>query len=196
MKQRMKVHATGLVYAVSWAVCVAGLSLAVLNTGCKTTGWGSAVTPERVQSVTKLAAYVSAYATIQKDADRREAFERANAGLEAMIAQERWDAEAFGIALKQAGVDELLGDDGGIVVTTTVLVVDLFGVDFDLKETTPGPIVEAVIRGTQEGFELALAGTAPSGEIARTRASLTDHAAVLAKLRAEAKATRPSSRVR
>ena len=194
MKKRMKAHAMGMVF-VSWAVGVAGLSLAVLNTGCKT-GGEPFITPARVQSVTKLAAYVSAYATIRKDADRRAAFEQANAGLEAMIDQERWDAAAFGIALQQAGVDQLLGDDGGIVVTTTVLVVDLFGVDFDLKETTPGPIVEAVIRGTQAGFELALAGTAPSGEIARTRASLTDHAAVLSKLRAEAKATRLSSRVR
>lgn len=177
-------------------VAVIGCSFLMIGTGCKTATWSNVVTPERVQSLTKLGAYVSAYATIKKDADRREAFERANAGLEAMIAQERWDAEAFAIALQQAGVDELLGDDGGVVVTTTVLVVDLFGVDFDLKETTPGPIVEAVIRGTQAGFELALAGTAPSGEIERTRASMTDHKAVLAKLQAEAKATRPSSSVR
>ena len=120
-------------------------------------------------------------------------FEQAKAGLEAMIAQERWDATAFGIALQQAGIEQLLGDDGGIVVTSTVLIVDLFGADFDLKETTPGPMVEAVIRGTQAGFELALASTKPA--TAAMRAGVTNHAETLKRLQAEARATRASSRV-
>jgi hypothetical protein len=138
--------------------------LGLLGVGCSTTGaggggGGKVITPQRVKAVTKLGVYYTASREIAAHPEKRPAFERARAGLEALIAQENWDAEALSIALHQSG-ETFSGSEGELILTGAPLVLDAFSGDqWDLKDQE---LVRAAIEGSAEGLTLAL-GPRPRG---------------------------------
>lgn len=164
-------------FSITSAVSI--LAALALLTGCTTTAPGQSgspvVTPERVQAVVKLAAYVSAKA-IEKDPEKRAELEAVQEGLQDLANQQVWDVAALANIAAAHGLGALSSDEGTLAIAGTTLFLDtVLHVQVDLKSQ---PYARAVILGALDGLNLALiAQRALPGE-------------TLGQLKAEAAATR------
>jgi hypothetical protein len=128
------------------------MAAAAIIAGCATpTPTNDAVV--RVEAVAKLAAYTGTRALLIKKPESREALAKAGASLNLLASQERWDATAAALALSSAGLSALDTQEGQLVLTGTLLFLDMFGPQVDLKQS---PYAKAFILGAQEGLALAL----------------------------------------
>lgn len=157
------------------------LGLLLCSPGCVTQpGSAPLVTPERVESVTRLAAYGTAKALLIKQPESRAALAQAAAGIHELRAAERWDIAEMGRIAAAHGLDQLNSEEGLLALTGLGLFTDLFThTQIDLHGNA---YAQAVIVGADDGLALAL-GPAP-------RAIGGDE--TLSLLRAAAVATRPS----
>ena len=157
------------------------LGLLLCSPGCVTQpGSAPLVTPERVESVTRLAAYGTAKALLIKQPESRTALAQAAAGIHELRAAERWDIAEMGRIAAAHGLDQLNSEEGLLALTGLGLFTDLFThTQIDLHGNA---YAQAVIVGADDGLALAL-GPAP-------RAIGGDE--TLSLLRAAAVATRPS----
>lgn len=145
------------------AICLIGPD------GCSTTGDPSAphvqVTPERVQSVARLAAYGSAKGFLISHPEYRPELEKAKGILTTLAAAENWDISALAEAFQSAGFKELRSEEAILAVEGAVLMIDLVsGKAIDLKQV---PYARAAIIGSLDGLNLALASpsTKPSADM-------------------------------
>lgn len=158
---------------------LASILAAALLAGCTTTAPGQSatpiVTPERVQAVVKLAAFVTAKA-IEKDPEKLVELEAVRDGLQDLADQQVWDVAALANIAAAHGVGALASDEGTLAIAGTTLLLDtVLHVQVDLKSQ---PYARAVILGALDGLNLALiAQRDMPGE-------------TLARLKAEAAATR------
>ena len=138
-----------------WLALSAFTALSVLVSGCSTTsGLGSNVTPERVQGVARVAAYVTAKVLVSNDARNIETLKKIQTGFNELIASESWDL-ATAVAVANAnGLNELTSDDGQILLTVAPLFIDLAtGQSLSLEGVD---YAKAVITGTSQGLNMAL----------------------------------------
>lgn len=156
------------------------LPLLALFPGCTTSscGWSTGISPQRVESVTTLAAYGTATTLLLSSPNQRENLTAARDGFHALRVAERWDLTAMGSIAAANGLDQLSSDEGVVILTSAALFTDLFvGGTIDLSTSE---YARAVIIGADTGLTMAL-GPQPRG--------LDDP--TLSRLRADAVATRP-----
>lgn len=142
-------------------IAVVGLLFAIICGGCSTQPT-TPLTPEqqelqnirRVQSGVRLAVFFGASMDIKKHPERRDAYAKSEAGLAALIAEDKWDALAFSSALYDSGSGVFSSGDASLVLTTVPLFVDLVsGSRIDLSQ--PKYVRPAII-GADEGLKMAL----------------------------------------
>ncbi len=133
---------------------VAAIGL-LLASGCATVDKPS-VTPERVQSVARLAAYGSATGFLIRSPESRPELEKAKLVLATLVAGQQWDIAQLAGAFQQAGFKELRSQEGILAVTGAILLIDVTaGKTVDLKQND---YAKAAIIGALDGVNLALAG--------------------------------------
>lgn len=157
------------------------IPLMTILPGCVTSscGFSTFVSPQRVESVTHLAAYGTASALLLKDPAQRENLVAARDGFHALRLAETWDLQAMGTIASAHGLTELSSSEGILLLTGAGLLTDLFtGAQVDLARND---YARAVVIGADDGLTLAL-GPAARG---------IGPDPTLARLRAEAEATRP-----
>lgn len=127
--------------------------LVVLAVGCKTLpDW---ITPSRVETVTRLAAYSSAKALLIKQSDSRAGLEKARDGFAALEASQKWDIATAASIAATNGLDWLSSPEGNLALTGGVMFIDLIlGKQVELSGDVN---VRAFIVGARSGLDLALA---------------------------------------
>lgn len=152
------------------------LSAMLLLAGCTTTPQNPdtiAANARRVQSVTRLSVYAGTKAALITKPETREAFIKANTALAAFVAQSNWNATAAANVLIEAGIPAVSTEEGQLVLTGSVLLLDLFGPTLDLRDNAYS---EAFIRGASDGLRLALNVQRPSFGAKSTEARLAEEA--------------------
>ena len=157
--------------------------LALVFTACQSgTGGASApaMTPARVESISRLAAYAGTTADLRENPGHRQYYTAARDALDVLIREERWDLDAVMAALSTVPVDGMEGSEGALVLTGGMLLIDAIGgSEFDLRKVE---YVRAAAVGIHGGLKLALASKGAS------KAAAID--TVLYRLEAEARSTR------
>lgn len=156
--------------------------LIALAVGCTTLPtW---VTPSRIETVTRLAAYSSAKALLIKQPDSRAQLEKARDGFAALEASEKWDIATAASIAATNGLDWLSSPEGNLALTGGVMFIDLIlGRQVELSGDVN---VRSFIIGARSGLDLAL--TAKPAALAATRSATPD--ATYQRLLKEAQATR------
>ena len=112
------------------------------------------LTPERVNSIARLAAYGAATGALMDNPKTRKELEQARVIIATLVAGKQWDIAQLAGAFQQAGFKELHGDKGVIIVTGSILAADLAGNKADLRNSV---YAEQAILGALDGLNLALA---------------------------------------
>lgn len=138
------------------AILTSILVLAAFVSGCTSTKTERGpVTPERVQSVARLAAYGSATGFLIKHPEARPELVKARVILATLVAGEQWDVVQLAGAFQQAGFKELRSQEGVLAVTGAIMLIDVAsGRTIDLKQND---YARAAILGALDGVNLALA---------------------------------------
>jgi hypothetical protein len=160
----------------------------MLLTGCATIQ--SVISQQRVYAIAKLATFTSCVATAgEPKSAAHERWVAALTELEAMIAAKDWRTIRLGTALDKAGVAEMIGSEGKLVIAGGVALVDLFTAVIWQVDTAK--YVESVATGSRDGINLALNDALVADKAPATMRY--DRAALIgAMLRMEAEATRPN----
>ncbi len=149
--------------------------------GCSTSQDGtSTITPQRVEKVSRLAAYSSFKVQLIKDPTSRPTLVQISTAVNELVAAQTWDVATMITVANANGLSELTSDEAQIALTTAPLFIDLFlNKEVDLRQQE---YAEAFIVGAADGFKMALGSGAP--------ASRSGQDATLVRLSAEARATR------
>lgn len=128
--------------------------------GCATddgSGGSNVITPQRVRTVSTLAAYTTCKMQLMRDPASRPQLERIRTALNELQASQTWDIATLAtIMLANSG--ELTSDEGQLILVGLPLFIDLVsGQQVDLKQYEFG---RAAIEGVSAGFNLALGSTA------------------------------------
>lgn len=130
------------------AIC----ALALLLVGCSTNS--QQVTPARVERSVDAAVGIFATIQLREKPQSRPKFIAAQAGLNALVSQEKWDIAAFGEALAATGATEVTGSDIVLIVETSVTLIDIAtGGSVDLSNVE---YAKAVIVGGQKALNRVL----------------------------------------
>lgn len=127
----------------------------ILLSGCATTGSGDqAITPARVEKITRLAVWTTATGWTVKQPESTPKFRAALKGIDALVAEENWDVVALASALTASGENAFTGPEGRLIVSGTTLLIDTFAGDkVDLRKVE---YAKSVVLGAQAGLRLAL----------------------------------------
>ena len=138
---------------------VGALGISVMTVGCAGLApSGEVLTPARVQQITRTAVFGTATVWTIKKPDSEPAFEAALRGIDALVAEERWDTAALASSLTSTGVHTFTGDEARLIIAGTTLAMEtLGGSGVDLSNVE---YARAVILGAQAGLRLALTGSA------------------------------------
>ena len=123
----------------------------------------------RVEAIAKLSAFCACSEDVTARPINRSNWINALGGLQVMIEANEWDAATLGAALSKAGVAEMIGEDGKLILMGGVLLFDAF--DNTTTAIGKNEYVKAVTRGAYEGIDLALNSSLPSNT---NRKSLTE----------------------
>lgn len=121
--------------------------------GCAGVKPGEGITPERVNSIARLAAYGAATGALVDNPKTRKELEQARVIIATLVSARQWDIVQLAGAFQQAGFKELHGDKGVIIVTGAILAADLAGNKVDLRNSV---YAEQAILGALDGLNLAL----------------------------------------
>ena len=158
--------------------------LIALAVGCSTLPtW---VTPTRIETVTRLAAYSSAKALLIKRPESRAELQKAADGFAMLEASEKWDIATAASIAAASGLDWLSSPEGNLALTGGVMFIDLIaGNQVDVAGDAN---VRAFIIGARSGLNLALATKPPA--LSATRSALVVVDPTYDHLLREAQATR------
>lgn len=158
----------------------------MMLTGCATIQ--NAIEPTRLYAISKLATYTSCVATAgDPKSPARERWLSALGELNAMIDAKDWRTIRLGAALDKAGIAEMIGSEGKLVIAGGVALVDMFTAVIWQVDTAK--YVESVATGSRDGINLALNDALSEKTLATLR---YDRAELIgAMLRMEAESTRP-----
>ena len=124
----------------------------LLFAGCATPG-SNALTPTRVNSIARLAAFGAASGVLVDNPATRPELVKARVIIATLVAGKQWDVVQLAAAFQAAGFKELHGSQGVLIVTGVILAADLTGNTVDLKNSA---FAEAAITGALDGLNLAL----------------------------------------
>jgi hypothetical protein len=169
------------------ATAIGILGMLWMFAGCATIQ--NAIAPPRLYAISKLATFTSCVATAgEPKSAPHERWTSALTELDAMISANDWRTSRLGAALGKAGVSDMIGSEGQLVIAGGVALVDLFTKIIWQVDTSQ--YVQAVATGSRDGIDLAL------NDALSPQASLAwryDRSArIEAQLRMDAEATRPS----
>lgn len=125
----------------------------LLFAGCATPGSNQGLTPARVNSIARLAAFGAASGVLVDNPATRPELIKARVIIATLVAGKQWDVVQLAAAFQQAGFKELHGSQGVLIVTGVILAADLTGNTVDLKNSA---FAEAAITGALDGLNLAL----------------------------------------
>ena len=159
------------------------IALIALAVGCATLPeW---LTPQRVETVTRLAAYTSAKTLLIEQPDTLTALRQAYDGFSALETAERWDLVSAARIAATNGLDWLGSPEGNLAISGGVLFLDLIvGQEIELSGDR---YARAFIVGARSGLGLAL--SQPPAAVSRSMQSDVDP--IHERLVRDAQATRP-----
>ena len=174
-----------MTHTISNLVGFAVLTLGLLGCASNPGTGSSTITPARVESVTRLAAYSTAKIALVKDPRNLATLTKVSNGLNELVASGNFDLATAVTIANANGLGELTSSEGQIVLTALPVFIDLIaGESVNLNDSV---YAKAVIVGAASGFNMALpaAGTIPA-----SRAGLQTPATEMRRLQKEAAATR------
>ena len=130
--------------------------------GCATTGNQTpeeqqAATIRRINTGVRLAVQIGATIDLKGKPERRPAYESASAGLNELVAQEKWDAQAFALALASTGNSAFTSGNATLVLTIVPQLIDALNGDrVNLDRVV---YLKPAITGAVDGLKAALAAT-------------------------------------
>ena len=108
----------------------------------------------RVQGSVQIAVLLGASVDMKKHPDRLPAYFAAHVALESLVKSERWDAQAFALALASTGNDVFASGEATLILTTVPQLFDvLSGWNVDLSRII---YLKAVMIGADAGLAGAL----------------------------------------
>lgn len=169
------------------SACITLIGLTFLSVGCATNQGqpDSDKSVARVHAISKLATYSGTRVELIRSPESRPALEQVRAGVNDLVAQEKWDTASL-VIIAGGRFPELQSDEGLLILTATPMLLDLFtGSSWDLRESR---YAEATITGIAAGMNLALG---PGAIVTRSGPRVIPPAqGVLEQLQAEARSTR------
>jgi len=130
--------------------------------GCATTSTQTpaeqqAATVRRVQTGVRLAVQIGATIDLKGHPERRPAYQAASAGLSELVAQEKWDAQAFALALASTGNSAFTSGNATLVLTIVPQLIDALNGDrINLDSVV---YLKPAMVGANDGLKSALKAT-------------------------------------
>lgn len=127
--------------------------------GCATTGNQTpaeqqASTIRRINTGVRLAVQIGATIDLKSKPERRPAYQAASAGLNELVAQEKWDAQAFALALASTGNSAFTSGNATLVLTIVPQLIDALNGDrVNLDQVV---YLKPAITGAAYGLKAAL----------------------------------------
>lgn len=169
------------------------LAVAVAFGGCANPGGGGGgtadiVTPQRVRTVSRLAAYSTCKMQLLRDPQSRVTLARVQTGVNELVAAQTWDIATLGSIIAANGLPGLTSDEGQLALTAAPLFIDMFtGAQVDLRQVE---YARVAIEGVAEGLNMAL-GPAGASDFSAVRGHGPAPDPTLDQLQREARAARP-----
>lgn len=154
----MKFKSLSLLAAIAiGALALAGCSTQSAVGGSPPASTATKVTPERVKSIARLAAFGSAKGFLISHPEYRPELVKAKSILVTLVSSQQWSIDVLAGAFRDAGFKELRSEEGILAVEGAILMIDVFtGRQIDLKNSV---YAEAAIVGALDGVNLALANS-------------------------------------
>jgi hypothetical protein len=127
--------------------------------GCVNSDSGAIMTVTRAERLTRLAAYISAKSILKKHPELRPQFESARNGFCELVNAKTWDLSTFAAIATANGLAQLQTDEGILIITGAVELLDLFTGTTIRPDLRDEPYARAIIIGACDG--LTMATTAP-----------------------------------
>lgn len=130
--------------------------------GCATTSNQTpseqqAATVRRVQIGVRLAVQIGATVDLKGHPERRPAYQAASDGLNELVAQEKWDAQAFAVALATSGNKAFTSGNATLVLTVVPQLLDALNGDrINLVQVV---YLKPAIIGAADGLKAAMDNT-------------------------------------
>lgn len=130
--------------------------------GCATTSNQTpaeqqAATIRRVQTGVRLAVQIGATIDLKGHPERLPAYQAASAGLSELVAQEKWDAQAFALALASTGNSAFTSGNATLVLTIVPQLIDALNGDrINLDSVV---YLKPAMVGANDGLKAALEAT-------------------------------------
>ena len=127
--------------------------------GCATTSNQTpseqqASTIRRINTGVRLAVQIGATIDLKAKPERRPAYQAASAGLNELVAQEKWDAQAFALALVSTGNSAFTSGNATLVLTIVPQLIDALNGDrVNLDQVV---YLKPAITGAADGLKAAL----------------------------------------
>lgn len=116
-----------------------------------------AATVRRINTGVRLAVQIGATIDLKGKPERRPAYESASAGLNELVAQEKWDAQAFALALASTGNSAFTSGNATLVLTIVPQLIDALNGDrVNLDQVV---YLKPAITGAADGLKAALEAT-------------------------------------
>ncbi len=144
------------------AILLTLLACLAFAPGCATTSNQTpaeqqASTIRRINTGVRLAVQIGATIDLKGKPERRPAYQAASAGLNELVAQEKWDAQAFALALASTGNSAFTSGNATLVLTIVPQLIDALNGDrVNLDQVV---YLKPAITGAADGLKAALEAT-------------------------------------
>jgi hypothetical protein len=127
-----------------------------VTTGCKTVDGNppTVITPERVERVSRLAAYITVRGVLLERPEARLEMERALDGFSELLASEDWSITTAAAIAMANGLPMISSGDGQVIFEGTLLFIDLIG--GGTVSLQDNEYAKAVIIGMESGLRMGL----------------------------------------
>ena len=127
-----------------------------VTTGCKTVDGTppTVITPERVERVSRLAAYITVRGVLLERPEARVEMERALDGFSELLASEDWSITTAAAIAMANGLPIISSGDGQVIFEGTLLFIDLIG--GGTVSLQDSEYAKAVIIGMESGLRMGL----------------------------------------
>ena len=149
-------HTTKHITSILLLACLA-FAPGCATTSNQTPAEQQAATVRRINTGVRLAVQIGATIDLRGKPERRPAYEAASAGLNDLVAQEKWDAQAFAVALASSGNSAFTSGNATLVLTIVPQLIDALNGDrVNLDQVV---YLKPAITGAADGLNAALKAT-------------------------------------
>ena len=127
-----------------------------VTTGCKTVDGTqpTVITPERVERVSRLAAYITVRGVLLERPEARVEMEQALDGFSELLASDDWSITTAAAIAMANGLPMISSGDGQVIFEGTLLFIDLIG--GGTVSLQDSEYAKAVIIGMESGLRMGL----------------------------------------